>query len=155
MHAQTEENLVLSPSQTEGAHAAIREARASLPQGSSAPVRVMLSHAISAYTTPCASPSGTLRFRGIALIRSAFAVRERLGDPRDLPYFCGCAFPACRRPYPGGPPCHPVILTRRFQTSSTYHGVATHNTVSASNVRRGCSISGLHRSRYVRTCTFA
>jgi len=70
------------------------------------------------------------------LIRSAFAVRERLGDPRDLPYFCGCAFPACRRPYPGGPPCHPVMLTWRFQTSPTYHGVATHDTVSASNIRR-------------------
>jgi hypothetical protein len=40
-----------------------------------------------------------------SLIRSAFAVRERLGDPRDLPYFCGCAFRACCRPYPGGPPC--------------------------------------------------
>jgi hypothetical protein len=125
MHAQTEENLVLSPSQTEGEHAAIREAKASLPQGSSAPVRVMLSHAISAYTTPCASPAGTLRFRGIALIRSAFAVRERLGDPRDLPDFHCCPFHACHRPYPGGPLRHPVVLTQRFQASSISERVAT------------------------------
>ena len=104
--------MVLSPSQTEGAHAAIREAGASLPQGSSAPVRVMLSHTISAYTTPCASPTGTLRFRGIALIRSAFAVRERLGATHGtFPTFAAvlsmraidhipavhCAIPLCSR----------------------------------------------------------
>ena len=63
----------------------------------------------------------------LSLIRSAFAVRERLGDPRDLPYFCHCAFRACRRPYPGGPPCLPIMLTRRFQASSTYQKVATRN----------------------------
>ena len=60
-------------------------------------------------TTPCVSLAGTLRLHVFALIRSAFAVRERLGDPRDLPYFRYRAFPACRRPYPGGPPCPPVI----------------------------------------------
>jgi hypothetical protein len=97
---------------------------ASLPQGSSAPVRVMLSHTISAYTTPCASPTGTLRFRGIALIRSAFAVRERRGDPRDLPDFHCCPFHACHRPYPGGPLRHPVVLTQRFQASSKSERVA-------------------------------
>ena len=86
-------------------------------------------------TTPCASPAGTLRFR-FSLIRSAFAVRERLGDPRDLPYFCGCAFRACCRPCSGGPPRLPIVLTRRFQASSNYHGVATHKTISASNIRR-------------------
>jgi len=62
---------------------------------------------ILAYTTPCASPTGTLRLRGIALIRSAFAVRERLGDPRDLPYFCCHSFHTCHRPYPGRPPTLP------------------------------------------------
>ena len=34
-------------------------------------------------------------------------------------------------------------------------GVATTKPVSASNVRRGCSISGLHRFLYGTTCTFA
>jgi hypothetical protein len=95
----------------------------------------MLSRSITAYYDPIRQ-SRRHAATSFYLIRSAFAVRERLGDPRDLPYFCGCAFPACRRPYPGGPPCHPVMLTRRFQTSSTYHGVATHDTVSASNIRR-------------------
>ena len=46
------------------------------------------------------------------LIRSAFAVREHLGDPRNLPYFRCRAFHTCRRPYPGGPPCPPVALPR-------------------------------------------
>jgi len=55
------------------------------------------------------------------LIRNAFAVRERLGDPRDLPYFHCCAFRACCRPCPGGPSSPPVVLTRRFQASSNYH----------------------------------
>ena len=70
-------------------------------------------------TTPCAVPEGVWLFR-FSLIRSAFAVRERLGDPRDLPYFHCRAFLACHRPYPGGPPCPPVILARRFQASSNF-----------------------------------
>ena len=40
--------------------------------------------------------------RLLPLIRHAFAVRERLGDPRDLPYFPRPAFSACRRPYASG-----------------------------------------------------
>ncbi len=91
------------------------------------PVRVMLSHSIIPYLTPCASPKGTLRFRGIALIRSAFAVRERLGIPRGLPDFHCCSFPARHRPYPGGPLRHPVVLTQQFQASSKSDRVATHN----------------------------
>ena len=92
----------------------------SLPQGSLAPVRVVLSRSINAYYSPCASLTGTLRLHVFALIRSAFAVRERLGDPRDLAYFCYRAFPTCCRPYPGGPPCLPVILSQWFQASSNY-----------------------------------
>ena len=41
-------------------------------------------------------------FTAVPLIRCAFAVRERLGDPRDLPYFPCRAVHACRRPYAGG-----------------------------------------------------
>src|SRR5205814_5144154 len=41
-------------------------------------------------------------FTALPLIRRAFAVRERLGDPRDLPYFPCRAVHACRRPYAGG-----------------------------------------------------
>ena len=41
-------------------------------------------------------------FTGSRLIRAAFAVRERRGDPRDLPDFPWRAVRTCRRPYPGG-----------------------------------------------------
>ena len=41
-------------------------------------------------------------FAGSPLIPRAFAVRERRGDPRDLPDFPWRAVPTCRRPYPGG-----------------------------------------------------
>ena len=41
-------------------------------------------------------------FAAWPLIPSAFAVRERLGDPRDLPYFPCRAVHTCRRPYAGG-----------------------------------------------------
>ena len=41
-------------------------------------------------------------FTAQLLIRRVFAVRERRGDPRDLPYFRCCAFHTCHRPYAGG-----------------------------------------------------
>jgi hypothetical protein len=63
-------------------------------------------------------PQAHCDFTTRSLIRSAFAVRERLGDPRDFPYFCCRPCNACRRPYPGGPPNPPVVHARRFQASS-------------------------------------
>jgi hypothetical protein len=130
--------LALSPVPAASPHATMRGAYAPLPQGSSAPVQVMLSRSIPAYTTPCASPTGTLRFRGIALIRSAFAVRERLGNPRDLPYFCCCSFHACHRPYSGGPLTSFVPLTQSAVPDFLDLGTSRQpaNTVSASNIRR-------------------
>ena len=124
----TEEDLVLGPALSDQAHATIRGTYAPLPQGSSAPVRVMLSRSLSAYTTPSASLTGTLRLRGIALIRSAFAVRERLGDRRDLPYFRCCSFPYVPSTLPpAGPLSLLVVLEQRFQASSIFERVATHN----------------------------
>ncbi len=41
-------------------------------------------------------------FAAVPFIRRAFAVRERLGDPRDLPYFRCCPVHTCHRPYAGG-----------------------------------------------------
>ncbi len=41
-------------------------------------------------------------FAAWPVIRRAFAVRERLGDPRDLPYFHCRAVHTCHRPYAGG-----------------------------------------------------
>ena len=53
-------------------------------------------------TTPSAGLAGTRGFHGLPLIPRAFAVRERLGDPRDLPYCPWRAVHTCRRPYAGG-----------------------------------------------------
>jgi hypothetical protein len=130
--------LALSPVPAVSTHATMRGAFTPLPQGPSAPVRVVLSRSISAYTTPCASPTGTLRLRGIALIRSAFAVRERLGDPWDLPYFRCCSFRACHRPCSGGPLTLFVPLTQSAVPDFLDLGTSRHpaNTVSASNIRR-------------------
>jgi len=93
--------------------------------------------------TPCANLAGTLRLHAFALIRNAFAVRERLGDPRDLPYFRCCSFYACHRPYPGGSadsfpvkqPAVPGFLAL---------GPSRHppRSVSASNLRRGVRFRG-------------
>ena len=61
------------------------------------------------------------------LIRNAFAVRERLGDPRDLPYFRLPYFPYMPSTLPrwSTVPSR-VILTRRFQASSNSYRVANH-----------------------------
>jgi hypothetical protein len=132
-----EEDPALSPDLSARSHATIRGACTPLPQGSSAPVQVMLSRSIIAYTTPSASPTGTLRLRGIALIRSAFAVRERLGDPGDLPYFRCCSFHTCRRPYPGGPlTLCPVYLVGGSRLPRSWSESSPATSVSASNSRR-------------------
>ena len=47
----------------------------------------MLSQSINAYSAPCAPLAGTFRFRRFRFILNAFAVQERLGDPRVVPCF--------------------------------------------------------------------
>src|SRR5439155_781290 len=60
-------------------------------------------------------------FTAQPLIRSAFAVRERLGDPRNLPYFHCRTVHTCRRPYAGGSTTAlPLCSPSRYQTSSSY-----------------------------------
>ena len=66
-------------------------------------------------------------FTAWPLIRRAFAVRVRLGDPRDFPYFRDRTLQACRRPYAGGF----EMLSRcscapRCQAASLCPRVATH-----------------------------
>ena len=101
---------------------------ASLPQGSLAPAGVVLSPALLAYYDPIrqfrrhAATSPLSR-----LIRRAFAVRARRGDPRDLPYFHCRTVHTCRRPYAGGSGRPPVTMASRYQASSTSQRVATHN----------------------------
>ena len=94
------------------------------------------------------------------LIRNAFAVRERLGDPQDLPYF--------RLPFF---PCMPSTLPRRSTVSSRCTHTAipgflelvtsrhSQTPASASNARRGISFGaasfslccGLHVCLALRT----
>ncbi len=84
-------------------HVPLCEGHGPLPQGSLAPVRVLLSRSLHRLLRPH-SPVSPARwdFAAPPLIPSAFAVRERLGDPRDLPYFPSRAVRTCRRPYVGG-----------------------------------------------------
>jgi len=107
-------------------------------------------------TTPSASLAGTRPLHeSSSLIGPAFAVRERRGDPRDLPDFPWRAVRTCRRPYPGGSagPSR-SCWAQRYQAPSNYKRVATHIPVSASNPRRG-SLSRLHRSRHAAARAFA
>ena len=77
--------------------------RASLPQGSLAPVRVLLSQTLIAYYDPIRQSRGhAATSRTSRLYATPSLGRERRGGPRDLPYFRCCAFHTCRRPYAGG-----------------------------------------------------
>src|SRR2546427_6389271 len=148
--------LALSPGQPVRPCAAAREACAPLPQGSLAPARVMLSRSIVAYYDP---------------IRQSrrHAATSRLGRLYAAPSLCGSAsatrgtFPTFAAvpsmhvvdPAPTGPPCPPVVLTRRFQASSNYHRVATREARLCQQCPTGYFFSGLHRSLYATTCALA
>ena len=111
----------LSPNASELPDAAVREAHASLPQGgllgSGASCAVSRHPRLLRPHPPV--PQARDDFTSWTLIRRAFAVRERLGDPQDLPYFRGCAFLTCRPPYAGGSAASPrYSLTPRCQASS-------------------------------------
>ncbi len=95
-------------------------------------------------------------FTALRLIHDAFAVRERLGCPRDLPYFHCRAVHACRRPYAGGsaPPSR-FFSARRYQASSTYQRVATHKTRLCQQSSTGLNVSTPHRSLYATARAFA
>ena len=95
-------------------------------------------------------------FAAWPLIHRAFAVRARLGDPRDLPYFCCCTFPACHRPYAGGSaPLTRCCTGARCQASPSLERVATREVPSLPAILDGSQISALHRSRYATARAFA
>ncbi len=72
-------------------------------------------------------PRARGNFTASPFICRAFAVRERLGDPRDLPYFHCRALQACRRPYAGGfEGLSRCSCAPRYQASSLCPRVATH-----------------------------
>ena len=91
----TREILALCPRLSWSPRAAVQEAFPPYPRDPWLRFELCCLDPSSLTTPPCASLAGTLRLHVFALIRSAFAVRERLGDPRDLPYFCYRAFPTC------------------------------------------------------------
>ncbi len=95
-------------------------------------------------------------FTALRLILDAFAVRERLGDPRDLPYFHCRAVHACHRPYAGGSASPSRFSSaRRSQASSTYQRVATHEARLCQQSSTGLKVSTLHRSLYATARAFA
>ena len=77
-------------------------------------------------------------FTALPLIRRAFAVRERRGDPRDLPYFPCRPVHACRRPYAGGfAMAFPLCAHRDARLPRAMSESPPTVPVSASNARRG------------------
>ena len=117
----------LRPGRSAPPHAAVREARASLPQGSLAPVRVVLSRSIIAYYDPIrqsrrhAVISRLCRlYAAPSLCGSASATRE------TFPTFAAMLSTRAVDPTPAGPPHLPVVRVPRYQASSTLDRVATH-----------------------------
>ncbi len=97
----------------------MREARASLPQGSLAPVRVMLSRSLLAYSDPIrqsrrhAVISRHRRFyTAPSLCGSAEATRE------TFPTFAAVLSARAVDPPPAGPQPRPGVLVPRYQASS-------------------------------------
>ncbi len=94
-------------------------------------------------------------FTASPLIRRAFAVRERLGDPRDLPYFPCRAVHACRRPYAGGSAapsrCAGAAIPGFLDLSPSRHPRGP----SLPAISDGFEISALHRSRHAAARVFA
>jgi hypothetical protein len=84
-------------------------------------------------------PQARSTFTASPVICRAFAVRERLGDPRDLPYFHCRAFQACRRPYAGGSKVLVPLLVRTLVPGLLALSPSRHpqEPASASNIRRG------------------
>ena len=94
---------VLSPTRPALPRAAVREAICLFTPGvlgSDASSAVSRHHGLLRPHPPV--PRARNDFTAGPFIRRAFAVRERLGDPRDLPYFSCRTVCACRRPYAGG-----------------------------------------------------
>ena len=95
--------------------------------GALAPVWVLLSQSLIAYPAPSAPLAGTVRFHCSQLIRPAFAVRFRLGDPRLVPCF-HCSFFLNMSPSttPGSPAavCTQFLHRQRWP-SSLQHRLGT------------------------------
>jgi len=110
----------------------------SLPQGSLAPVRVMLSRSISAYSDPIRQ---SRRHAAISRPCRLYATPSLCGSAEatheTFPTFTAVLSPRAADPTPAGPWRSPVVLQPRYQAPSNLNRVATHKlSVSASNSRR-------------------
>ena len=95
-------------------------------------------------------------FTVLPLIRRAFAVRERLGDPRDLPSFPCRALHACRRPYAGGSAVpFPLCRGRDARLPRPISESPPTSTRLCQQSPTGLNISALHRSRHAAARAFA
>jgi hypothetical protein len=106
-------------------------------------------------TTPSVSLAGTRRFHGLPLIRRAFAVRERRGDPRDLPYFRCHALHTCRRPYAGGSAAPSRCTGAAIPGFLDFRPSRHPRGPSLPAMLDGNRISALHRSRHAAARVFA
>jgi len=108
--------------------AAVREAIASLPQGSLAPVRVMLSRSISAYYYPIRqSRRHAVTSRHCRLYPAPLPGGSAKAAYETFPTFTAVLSTRAVDHTPVGPLRPPVALAKRYQASSDYQRVATHN----------------------------
>jgi hypothetical protein len=119
--------------------AAVREAPLSTPGVLGSGASSVVSHPRRLLRPHPPVPRARGNFTALPFICHAFAVRERLGDPRDLPYFRCRALQACRRPYAGG---FKVLVPLRVRTSipgflALSPSRHPQEPASASNIRRG------------------
>ena len=149
-YGRTSKDLALRPGRPAPPRAAMREARAPLPQGSLAPDRVLLSRPIRAYYDPIRR---SRRHTGISrpsrlypapsLCGSASATRE------TFPSFPPALSLRAVDPTPVGPRPPPVVLAPRHQASPCYDRVATHKARLCQQCPTGYVFSALHRSNAV------
>ena len=120
--------------------------QASLPQGSLAPVRVVLSRSISAYYDPIRQSRRHAATSRPGRLYAAPSLGGSAAATRDLPSFRCCAVHARRRPYTGGSLALSRCVRAGYQAPSDYQRVATHRCPSLPAILDGVK----NQNRYVR-----
>jgi len=125
------------------------------PQGSSLGARLFCPGP-SSLNRPHPSHSPAHRdFAAWRLIRDAFAVRERLGDPRVVPCFRCCSFSACRPLRPRG--VHRLHLPSSFTDDAGLHRASNCSALPTPppSASSGTSFSRLNRFACATACRVA
>ena len=129
----------------------------SLPQGSLAPGRVLLSPPLIAYYDPIRqSRRHATTSRHSRLYAAPSLCGHASATHETFPTFHCCAVRTCHRPYAGGS-AQPLPLPcgTRYQASSSCDRVATHDDRLCQQYLTGSPISALHRSLYATARAFA